>query len=100
MEDDARIKLPELVNPFKMAFEAGRNLRATLANNLEQITGAASPVRYGDGEHKISRVTANNNPPHTHTHLKTTEDGPDETGLPSVTVNDTPSLLLGVTVNI
>lgn len=37
-------QLPEVVNPFKLAFDAGRNLRATLAKNLEQITGTASPV--------------------------------------------------------
>lgn len=55
-DDGTRIKLPELVNPFKMAFEAGRNLRATLANNLEQITGAASPVRHGKkGRDKTDR---------------------------------------------
>lgn len=36
--------LPDIVNPFKLAFEAGRNLRATLENTLEQITGTASPV--------------------------------------------------------
>lgn len=43
--DEARVQLPDLVNPFKVAFEAGRKLRNTVASNLEQITGAASPVR-------------------------------------------------------
>lgn len=33
-----------VVNPFKLAFDAGRNLRASVANTLEQITGTASPV--------------------------------------------------------
>ena len=38
------LAMPDIVNPFKLAFEAGQNLRATLANTLEQITGTASPV--------------------------------------------------------
>ena len=38
-------QLGDVVNPFKLALDAGRNLRATLAKSLEQITGTASPVR-------------------------------------------------------
>lgn len=40
-----RVKLPNIVNPFKVAFDAGRQLRINLATNLEQITGTPSPVR-------------------------------------------------------
>lgn len=39
------LAVPDIVNPFKLAFEAGQNLRSTLATTLEQITGSASPVR-------------------------------------------------------
>lgn len=38
------LKLPEIANPFKKAFDAGQNLRSTLADTLGQITGTASPV--------------------------------------------------------
>lgn len=38
------LAMPDIVNPFKLAFDAGQKLRATLANTLEQITGTASPV--------------------------------------------------------
>ncbi|CAN0144422.1 unnamed protein product [Ascophyllum nodosum] len=37
-------QLGDVVNPFKLALDAGRNLRATLAKSLEQITGTASPL--------------------------------------------------------
>lgn len=40
------LKLPEMSNPFKAAFEAGQTLRSTLADTLGQITGTASPVRF------------------------------------------------------
>lgn len=43
--ESGRVSLPNIVNPFKVAFDAGRQLRMTIANNLEQITGAPSPVR-------------------------------------------------------
>lgn len=38
------VTLPEIANPFKKAFDAGQNLRSTLADTLGQITGTASPV--------------------------------------------------------
>lgn len=38
------LTLPEMTNPFKKAFDAGQNLRSTLADTLGQITGTASPV--------------------------------------------------------
>lgn len=46
MEGDGKIPLPEIdiVNPFKVAFDAGRTLRASFATTLGQITGTASPV--------------------------------------------------------
>ncbi|CAM9283124.1 unnamed protein product, partial [Ectocarpus sp. 8 AP-2014] len=47
-EDDdverVALKLPEIANPFKKAFDAGQNLRSTLADTLGQITGTASPL--------------------------------------------------------
>ncbi|CAM9678446.1 unnamed protein product, partial [Ectocarpus sp. 12 AP-2014] len=46
-EDDVErvaLKLPEIANPFKKAFDAGQNLRSTLADTLGQITGTASPL--------------------------------------------------------
>ncbi|CAN0024021.1 unnamed protein product [Ectocarpus sp. 12 AP-2014] len=47
-EDDGvervALKLPEIANPFKKAFDAGQNLRSTLADTLGQITGTASPL--------------------------------------------------------
>lgn len=46
-EGEDGVSVPEIGNPFRRAFDAGRNLRATFANTLEQITGAASPVSVG-----------------------------------------------------
>lgn len=42
--EEPGLAMPDIVNPFKLAFEAGQNLRSTLATTLEQITGTASPV--------------------------------------------------------
>lgn len=42
--EEASMALPEIVNPFKLAYDAGQKLRSTLANTLEQITGTAGPV--------------------------------------------------------
>lgn len=39
----------DIVNPFKKAFDAGRDLRQSLATALESITGTASPVRCSCG---------------------------------------------------
>lgn len=46
LDGGGKIPLPEIdvVNPFKVALDAGRNLRASFSNTLEQITGTASPV--------------------------------------------------------
>lgn len=44
--EEPGLAMPDIVNPFKLAFEAGQNLRATLATTLEQITGTASPVSF------------------------------------------------------
>ncbi|CAM9389894.1 unnamed protein product, partial [Hapterophycus canaliculatus] len=42
--DRIGLKIPEIVNPFKVAFDAGQSLRSTFADTLGQITGTASPL--------------------------------------------------------
>ncbi|CAN0008305.1 unnamed protein product, partial [Scytosiphon promiscuus] len=42
--DRIGLKIPEIVNPFKKAFNAGQSLRSTFADTLGQITGTASPL--------------------------------------------------------
>lgn len=45
--DRVGLKIADIVNPFKKAFDAGQSLRSTFADTLGQITGTASPVSRG-----------------------------------------------------